>query len=257
MPHRIQAMPAPGALTAQSRRKPSSIVVIGPCAVASSKFPSTGVNRPGSSYRTTCRRHRLTSISRPPSDSLSLPTKKVRWQSAPSLGVLPFWVKDLKGGISTINARIETVATKPAFRSAFKSPRRCLVPMSGYYEWKQFPDLKQPFFIHRTDHLPLFAARLWEPRHRLQDERDLGSCTVITQDAVDVGGEVHDRMPVFLHPLLIDVWASATVDDAMAMLLAAQLPALSAHPVTRALNNARNRGGPEFLEPVDLPTALS
>lgn len=181
----------------------------------------------------------------------ALAVRPLRW------GLLPFWVKDLKGGMSTINARIETVATKPAFRSAFKTPTRCLVPMAGYYEWKQLADGKQPFFIHRTDHLPLFAAGLWEPRHRLQEETDMGSCTVITQDAVDVAGEVHDRMPVFLDPLAIDDWASTAVEDAMAMLLAARLPALTAHPVTRAVNNARNRGGPEFLEPIALGLPVS
>lgn len=175
-----------------------------------------------------------------------LTVKKLRW------GLLPPWMKDLKGTFSTINARVETVATKPAFRAAFKAPRRCLVPMAGYYEWCDFPDGKQPFLIRRTDGEQLYAAGLWEGRHRAQPDDENGSCTVITHDAVDVAGEVHDRMPVFLDPRRSHEWMTAAPAEAMALLMATEIPPLIAEPVSRAVNSSRNRGGPEFIEPIEL-----
>ncbi len=174
-----------------------------------------------------------------------LAVRQLRW------GLLPHWMKDLKGGFSTINARIETVATKPAFRDAFKAPRRCLVPMDGYYEWREEGGAKQPYLIARSDGAPLYAAGLWEPPHRLQDADAQGSCTIITSDARDAAGEVHDRMPVFLPKELAERWMTASPDEAMAILTSAELPPLKITRVSRAVNNARNRGGPEFLLPVD------
>jgi putative SOS response-associated peptidase YedK len=171
--------------------------------------------------------------------------KRFRW------GLLPFWVKDLKGGFSMINARIESVDTKPAYRAAFKAPRRCLIPMAGYYEWEDRPDGKQPFYVTHEDGEQLWAAGLWEPRHDLQDEMEAGSCVIITHDAVEAAGEVHDRMPVFLPAALGKEWMTADPDAAMALLMAAEIPPLKVHPVSRKVNNARNRGTPEMTEPVD------
>ncbi|MBN8477356.1 MAG: SOS response-associated peptidase [Burkholderiales bacterium] len=180
-------------------------------------------------------------------DGAKLELRKLRW------GLVPHWVKDLKSTYSTINARIETVATKPAFRSAWKAPRRCLIPMAGYYEWRQVGKDKYPYYIQRVDRQQLYAAGLWEPRHALQEPDEGGSCTIITHDAVDVAGQVHDRMPVFLDPAMGREWMSAAPDDAMAMLLAAEIPALEVHPVSRGINNSRNPGGPEALDPVEPP----
>ena len=97
-------------------------------------------------------------------------------------GLLPFWAKAKKLQGSTINARIETVATKPAFRAAFKK-RRCLIPMAGYYEWSVNPEdeKKDPWFIHASG--PLLAAGLWEDTSPLLDPDNLGTFTVITGDA--------------------------------------------------------------------------
>lgn len=166
-----------------------------------------------------------------------LAVRDLRW------GLVPSWMKDHKGALSTFNARVESVAPKPAFRAAFKARRRCLIPMAGYYEWRDYPDGKQPFWIHRKDGDQLYAAGLWEPRHRAQPEGEAGSCTVITNDAVDVASKVHDRMPVFLDADLADAWMAATPGDAMAMLMASEMPALTAEPVSRAVNSSRNRGG--------------
>ncbi|MBA2492095.1 MAG: SOS response-associated peptidase [Gammaproteobacteria bacterium] len=76
-------------------------------------------------------------------------------------GLIPFWAKDKKIGYKTINARAETVATKPAFRAAYKM-RRCLIPASGFYKWKRDTDPKIPHFIHKPDDEPLGFASLWE-----------------------------------------------------------------------------------------------
>jgi putative SOS response-associated peptidase YedK len=179
-------------------------------------------------------------------DDGQLAVKKLRW------GLLPFWVKDLKGAFSTINARIETVATKPAYRAAFKAPRRCIVPMAGYYEWRGEKGDKQPFYITRPDGEPLYAAGLWEPRHPLQSEDEAGSCTLITHDAVDAACEVHDRMPVFLDPALTREWMAANVEDAMAMLLGSAMPPLTVYPVDRRVNSSRNTGTPDMIVPVAL-----
>ncbi|MDX3932708.1 MAG: SOS response-associated peptidase [Stenotrophomonas sp.] len=154
-------------------------------------------------------------------------------------GLLPFWakVKGLQG--STINARIETVATKPAFRTAFKK-RRCVVPMAGYYEWSVSPEdgKKDPWFIHAAG--PLLAAGLWEDASPLLAEGNLGTFTIITGDSSGVSADIHDRMPVWLQPGQVDDWMAAEADDAMAMLLASEHPHMEAYRVSRAVNTHRH-----------------
>jgi putative SOS response-associated peptidase YedK len=118
--------------------------------------------------------------------------RTMRW------GLVPIWSKDLKIGGQCINARVESAATKPAFRSAWKE-RRCLVPASGYYEWVEVPvegqrkPLKQPYHITRRDGAPLTFAGLWE---RWKD--GMLSFTILTTEAVSVLTQIHDRMPVIL-----------------------------------------------------------
>ena len=170
--------------------------------------------------------------------------RKLKW------GLIPSWAKNLKVGYSTINARIETVAIKPAFRAAFKS-RRCAIPMAGYFEWQETPSGKQPYYITRRDGADLWAAGLWEHRHRLQEAGEDGSCTIITTDGVDAAGGIHDRMPVFLDPTMLNTWMQApTPDEAMAILLAAPVPDLVLRPVTRAMNTPRFQD-PSAIEPID------
>lgn len=163
-------------------------------------------------------------------------------------GLLPFWAttKSLQG--STINARIETVATKPAFRSAFKS-RRCLIPMAGYYEWSVNAEdgKKDPWFIHATT--PLWAAGLWEDASKLLADDNLGTFTIITGDSSGVSADIHDRMPVWLAPGQAEEWMKADADGAMAMLLASDPPAMEAYRVSRAVNTPRNNSE-ALLDPV-------
>ena len=87
-------------------------------------------------------------------------------------GLIPSWAKDAKIGYRLINARADTVAAKPSFRSAFKR-RRCLVPADGFYEWKRSGTLKQPFFIHRKDEEPFAFAGLWEGWENPEDGKDV------------------------------------------------------------------------------------
>lgn len=163
-------------------------------------------------------------------------------------GLLPFWAKakGLQG--STINARIESVSTKPAFRSAFKK-RRCVVPMAGYYEWSvsSVDGKKDPWFIHAAG--PLLAAGLWEDTSPLLPDGNLGTFTIITGDSSGVSADIHDRMPVWLQAGQIDEWLAAGPDDAIAMLLASEPPALEAYRVSRAANNPYNNRE-NLLEPI-------
>jgi putative SOS response-associated peptidase YedK len=171
---------------------------------------------------------------------------RLRW------GLIPPWSKDLKGSYSTINARIETVSTKPAYRAAYKA-RRCVVPMAGYYEWTDTASGKQPWYIHLRDGGDLFAAAIWEPHHRLQEEGEDGSCSIITSDARDAAGQVHDRMPVFLPPDRIDEFMAASPEDAMALLLGMEVPDVVVEPVSQRVNSSRNNpGDPGMLEPIAL-----
>ena len=121
-------------------------------------------------------------------------------------GLVPAWAKDVKLGYSTFNARAETVAIKPAFRSAFRQ-RRCLIPADGFYEWQALPQTKrkQPWFIARQDRAPLAFAGLWE-RWTGPGGDTLDSCCIIVTDANALMRPIHERMPVILDPADWDAW---------------------------------------------------
>jgi len=119
-------------------------------------------------------------------------------------GLIPYWAKDEKFGYRTINARAETVDTKPAFRTAFKR-RRCLIPATGFYEWRQMQGYKQPYNI-RVKNQELFAfAGLWE-HWQSPEGKTVESCTIIVTDANEEVKPIHDRMPVILEPDGYGVW---------------------------------------------------
>jgi putative SOS response-associated peptidase YedK len=145
--------------------------------------------------------------------------KQMRW------GLIPFWAQDEKIGYSLINARIEGIEQKPSFRAAWKE-RRCLIPASGFYEWRavEIPGkakpAKMPFYISRRDGLPLTFAGLWE---RWGPDKLL-SCTIITTEASDGIRDLHDRMPVMLGFDGIDAWLTggdpavdAGIDEAVSV----------------------------------------
>lgn len=167
-------------------------------------------------------------------------------------GLIPSWADDPKIGNRLINARAETVASKPAFRSAFKH-RRCLIPADGFYEWKQTGrGVKQPFHIARRDGMPLALAGLWERWHQ-GDAAAIESCTIITTDANESLRELHDRMPVIIEPGDYARWLDPHEQPAEALLplLAPCAPqVLEFYPVSRVVNNPRY-DGPDCLQRSD------
>lgn len=124
-------------------------------------------------------------------------------------GLIPFWADDPKSGYRTINARAETVATKPSFGAAFKS-RRCLVLADGYFEWQKRDGQKRPYFFHMKDDRPFAFAGLWE-RWR-GDEEEIESCTILVTEANDLQKPIHDRMPVILSAGDYDFWLDPDVE---------------------------------------------
>jgi putative SOS response-associated peptidase YedK len=178
----------------------------------------------------------------------------VRW------GLVPFWAKDAKGGSRLINARAETVASKPAFRAAF-ARRRCLIPADGYYEWQTEGKEKNPFYIRRTDGGILAFAGLYELWHdrALPDDHENAwywSATIITTDATDDIGRIHDRTPMVIAR---DDWAdwldpgNNQKEHLLATMRPATLGGLTSYRVAREVNSVRNNG-PALIEPLaELP----
>lgn len=155
-------------------------------------------------------------------------------------GLLPPWAKDPKIAYSTINARLETVTVKPAFRSAWKS-RRCIIPASGYYEWPVIDGVKRPQYIYRKDAPALLLGGLWEQR----DDGDGGrllTYSIVTKDADPSIAELHDRMPLILDPDAVTEWIEGDGDTAMALATTAPEPPMAFHEVAKAVGNIGNQG---------------
>ncbi len=178
---------------------------------------------------------------------------------AASWGLKPAWAKS--GGPAPINARLEGVASNGMFRNAFAA-RRCIVPMNGYYEWVATAEGKQPYFIHGPETL-MAAAGLYELTKTAEGSWAL-SFTVITREAADASGEVHDRMPVFLTPDTWDTWvtpqkadSTGAKDELVAMLDRSSLAVaatISTYPVSKRVNNVRDtsvaKDDPTLIEPI-------
>lgn len=179
----------------------------------------------------------------------------VRW------GLVPSWAKEASIGGKLINARAETVAVKPSFRRAF-AKRRCILPADGYYEWQAVQEAgskrKQPYFIYRTDGgILAFAGvyELWRDESVPSDHERawLWTAAIITTQATDDVGQIHDRMPMVITP---DHWADWLDPDRTepGQLQAAMVPAmaggLTSHPVSVAVNSVRNNG-PDLIRPLD------
>ncbi len=155
-------------------------------------------------------------------------------------GLIPSWSQAPKTPYSTINARADSVASKPAFRNAFRR-RRCLVAADGYYEWKRGERSKQPYFIHLKGGQPFALAGLWE--HWERDGQVVESCVVIVTEAHPLVRDIHDRMPVILPPESYDAWMDADERDPERLLpLLRPYPGaeIEAYPVSTLVNNPRN-----------------
>ena len=154
-----------------------------------------------------------------------------------------------------INARSETVSSKPAFRAAFKS-RRCLVVADGFYEWKKIGKAKQPYYISRADNQPFCMAGLWESWTDKSDPdaEPIETCTVITTTANEIMQPLHDRMPVILEKDNYDFWLDREFKDKGKLeevLLPFEPDELQTFPVSTFVNKAGN-DAPECIEKVDL-----
>ena len=156
-------------------------------------------------------------------------------------GLVPHWADSPKIGYRTINARAETVATKPTFRAAFRA-RRCLIPADGFYEWRKEGTGKQPYRICRPDGEAFALAGLWE-RWQAPDGEVIESCTIIVTAANDLVRPIHERMPVILDPADFDVWLDggpAAANAAEALLRPCPSEALTVYPVSPRVNSPRN-----------------
>ena len=164
-------------------------------------------------------------------------------------GLIPSWVDVPSIGNRMINARGETVASKPAFRSAFKS-RRCLILADGFYEWQKRGAKKQPYCIGLSSGQPFAFAGLWE--HWRRDDQTIESCTIITTGANELMEPLHDRMPVILPPPRYAQWLDPKSVGSDLETLLEPYPAneMAAYPVSTVVNNPRN-DMPECVEEVD------
>lgn len=163
-------------------------------------------------------------------------------------GLLPVWAKDKKIAYSTINARGDTVAEKPAFRSAYKK-RRCLVLADGYYEWKTVNKKKLPYLYEIDDGSPFAFAGLWETWHGPNKDGDaLESCTIVTTEANELASEIHDRMPVILDRKDYARWLDPRLENPADLIKQFPQKRMSVRPVSTYVNNVKHQGK-ECIEP--------
>jgi putative SOS response-associated peptidase YedK len=172
-------------------------------------------------------------------------------------GLIPNWCEELPRAAPMINARAETAAEKPAFRSPFRQ-RRCLVPSDGFYEWQKQGDRKQPYCIRRKDGKPFAFAGLWDAWKTPENEV-LESCTILTTEANDLLRPVHDRMPVILQPSDFDRWLDPRLqkpEDVQSLLRPYATDAMTAFPISSYVNSTKNEG-PKCVEPMQVGLAVA
>jgi putative SOS response-associated peptidase YedK len=170
--------------------------------------------------------------------------RPMRW------GFIPSWYKAPNDGPLLINARGETIAEKPAFKSACRA-RRCLIPVSGFYEWTKTPEgARLPWYIHRTDHAPLVFAGIWQDWTKGDDP--LTTCAIVTIAANPTMSQIHKRMPVVLEPSDWPLWLGESGKGASPLMKAAPDDALSFYRVDPAVNSNRAKG-PDLIAPLAQP----
>jgi putative SOS response-associated peptidase YedK len=166
-------------------------------------------------------------------------------------GLVPFWAKDISIGNRLINARAETVATKPSFRDAFKK-RRCLILADGFYEWQGKKGQKQPMFLTLHDGNPFAFAGLWETCNKKDDVDSIyKSCTIITTEASGSVRKIHHRMPVILKPKVYETWLDPENQNTTALenILRNEIfNELVSYPVSQQVNSVRNND-PSNIKP--------
>ncbi|OGG05992.1 hypothetical protein A3D05_03400 [Candidatus Gottesmanbacteria bacterium RIFCSPHIGHO2_02_FULL_40_24] len=164
-------------------------------------------------------------------------------------GLIPFWAKDIKIGYKMINARAETVEEKSAFRKPFES-RRCLIPASGFYEWKKTGNEKIPFYIKRKDNGLFSFAGLYDVWTDVEG-KEIKSYTIITTKPNKLIESIHNRMPVILKKEEENHWIDSinqNIEKIKELLAPYPDGEFEAYPVTRAVNNPEN-DSPDLIKP--------
>jgi putative SOS response-associated peptidase YedK len=175
---------------------------------------------------------------------------KKRW------GLIPAWAKDATIGNKLSNARGETVAEKPSFRSAFKA-RRCIIPASGFYEWQAANGVKQPWYMTLRSGEPMAFAGIWETWQQ-DGAEPIETCCIITTAGNELMQPIHDRMPVILNPDSWEQWLSTTernVDSLLPLIRPYDSAHMQAWAVTRELNKVGARNDDGLTSPLP-PTSL-
>ena len=167
-------------------------------------------------------------------------------------GLIPSWAKDATIGNKLANARGETLAEKPSFRTAFKQ-RRCIVPATGFYEWKTQGGKKYPYYISNTNGEPMAFAGLWE-HWQTPEGKLLHTCCLITTDPNEIMQPIHDRMPVILDREHWEEWLSPShtrTDDLQTLIAPHAAAGMQAWPVTREVNKVGGRNDASLTEKVE------
>ena len=165
--------------------------------------------------------------------------RPMRW------GFLPAWYKSPTDGPLLINARAETIAEKPAFRAAVRA-RRCLVPVTGFYEWHRTKEARLPWFVRRADHTPLVLAGIWQD----WGEDALPTFAVVTTEANAAMAPIHHRIPVVIEQPDWGLWLGEQGHGAAVLMKPPAEDVLEFHRVSTAVNSNRAEG-PELIEPIE------
>jgi putative SOS response-associated peptidase YedK len=168
-------------------------------------------------------------------------------------GLIPFFAKGVAGKYSTINARVESIATSASYRGPWQRGQRCLVLASGFYEWHLLPDgkTKQPYFIKPADQDSFAFAGLWDAS-KAEDGTVIYSFTIITLPASPLMAEIHNtnkREPAILTTAGCRVWLDGTLEQGQGLLLAYPDELLTAWPISRRVNSPKNNDE-KLIEPV-------
>lgn len=215
---------------------------------------ATGEDAPGPDFNVAPTKPVMSVVTRHPRDDDGEPEpgrterglRVMRW------GLVPHWAKTRSIGSKMINARADTAATKPAFKTSL-ARRRCLLPADGWFEWRREAGRKQPFFMTRSDGGSLAMAGLWSTWHDPEADKDappLVTCAVLTTDAVGELAGIHDRMPLLLAPGDWEAWLDPDRSDVADLLVPpsqALVDTLELRPVSDAVNSVRNNG-PKLVE---------
>ncbi|MBK1635803.1 SOS response-associated peptidase [Rhodovulum adriaticum] len=168
--------------------------------------------------------------------------RPMRW------GFVPHWYKTATDGPLLINARAETIASKPAFGQAARQ-RRCIVPASGFYEWqKDAEGTRLPWYVHRSDRMPMAMAAIWQdwgPEGARQS-----TCAIVTTQANAGLAHIHHRMPVILEPADWPLWLGEAGHGAARLMRPAGAGVVHCHRVGRAVNSNR-ASGPDLTQPIE------